>query len=522
MKKRFLSLFLAVLSTVAVGLSGCDAITDKFDKAKYNNAPDYSDSTLQYDFYGYSSLIDGWNIDGMSFDVDEDYLSVERIKEYKDAGMTIYFPQSAAAFNGTVPFEQSEAKRAMDTALEAGMDKVILMDPRIQTLSKPAKENAVGLIGEGKQFASEEELDAMIASYLEPYKDHEAFYGVMLGDEPFYYHTENYGQVYRSIKRVMPECYIQYNLNPITAGTTINADGQRNIDIRFPALEEGDEGYGAAINSMEELIARYKKYLRGFMDATGASYIQYDQYPFRSAEKADEYYLLGLQVVAELAKEYDAEFYFVTQTYGQTDGLSNPRMLSEADLYWLNNMLVGFGIKQISYFTYFTKADNNAEHFIDGNSFITWAGKKTNIYYWMQQIMSEEQKFAPVVLNFEYTTSKIYTKMPAVFNPAHALKTIQTADFKAITEVSIDKELALVTELYDEAKGYYMYMIQNIIDPIYRGSKTYQTTTVTFGEEYKYAAVYTKGERELVKLSKNGTLTFEQTPGQAAYVIPYA
>ena len=520
MKKRFLSMFMALLSTATIALSsGCDVLS-KFEKIP--EGPDYSDSSLQFDFYGYSSLIDGWNIDGTSYDVDEDYLSVDRIKEYKDAGMTIYFPQSAAAYNGSVPFENSEAKRAMDTALEAGIDKVILMDPRIQGLSKPAKENAVGLIGEGKQFATEEDLDATIASYLEPYKDHEAFYGVMLGDEPFYYHTENYGQVYQSIKRVMPDCYIQYNLNPITAGTGTNsATGQRNIDIRFPVLEEGDEGYGAAIDSVDELIARYKKYIRGFMDATGASYIQYDQYPFRHADKTDEYYLLGLQVVSELTKEYDAEFYFVTQTYGQTDGVANPRMLSEADLYWLNNMLVGFGIKQISYFTYFTKADNNAEHFIDGNSFITWYGEKTSIYYNMQQIMAEEQKLAPVVLNFDYKTSKVFMKMPTTYNSAFALKTLDLPGFTALTNVSINKEVALVTELYDDEKQNYMYMIQNIVDPVYKGSKAYQTTVVTFADQYKYVAVYKKGERTLMKLDKTNSLTLKQKPGEAAYVIPY-
>ena len=356
MKKRFLSVCLAMISTLSLALSACaipggqggasESSLDMMGKV----APDYSDSNLQYEFYGYSSASNGeWTIDGIKYSAGEDFRTVERIKEYKDVGMSIYFPQHQALYSE--PYEQSSMKKALDDAVAAGIDKVILNDTRIQGLSK--KEG--GLIGEGKQFATEEDLDATIAAYMAPYRDHEAFYGIMLGDEPFYYHAENYGQVFRSIKRVCPEAFIQYNLNPITAGTGTNKDGVRNIDARFPALQEGDEGYGAPLNSDEELIARYKAYIRLFMDKTGAKYIQYDQYPFRSASKADEYYLLGLQVVSELVKEYDAEFYFVKQTYGQQEGaLSNPRMLSEADLYWLNNMLVGFGIKQISYFTYCT------------------------------------------------------------------------------------------------------------------------------------------------------------------------
>ncbi len=518
MKKKILSIMMAILSTVSLGLCGCQQTGEQSSQVEIPPAPDYSDSTLQFDFYGYSAAIDGWNIDGIDYSSGLDYKTVERIKEYKDVGMTIYFPQSSAAYTGQ-PFETSETKRVMDNSLEAGIDKVILMDPRIQTLSKPAKENAVGLIGEGKQFATEEELDAAIAEYMAPYKDHEAFYGVMLGDEPFYYHTENYGQVYRAIKRVCPDAYIQYNLNPITAGTGNNANGERNIDLRFPQLEEGDEGYGAALNSDEELIGRYKKYLRGFMDATGASYIQYDQYPLTRSDMIDQYYILGLQVVSELRQEYDADFYFVTQSYAQTER-SPYRRITQEDLYWLNNMLVGFGIKQISYFTYFTKADNNAEHFIDGQSFITWNGEKTKIYDWMKQIMAEEQKLAPTILNFEYTSSKVFTKSPTIFDSTHSLRTIETADFTALKEVSINKEIALVTELYDAEKSNYMYMIQNIVDPLDKGSKSFQTTVLTFGEQYQYAAVYVKGERTL-KALENGTLTLKHKPGEATYVMPY-
>ena len=243
-------------------------------------------------------------------------------------------------------------------------------------------------------------------------------------------------------------------------------------------------------------------------------------YPFRRADSVDLYYILGLQVVSRLAQEYDAEFYFVTQTYGQTDNITNPRMLTQEDLYWLNNMLVGFGIKQISYFTYFTKADNNREHFIDGNSFLTWQGEKTDIYHWMKQIMAEEQKLAPTILNFEYSSSKVYITETTNFDCTHAMRTIETPNFKALSEVNINKEAALVTELYDSKKQNYLYMVQNVTDSTKKGSKAYQTTVLTFDKAYKYAAVYVKGERTLKELEK-GKLTLKHKPGEATYVIPY-
>ena len=138
----------------------------------------------------------------------------------------------------------------------------------------------------------------------------------------------------------------------------------------------------------------------------------------------------------------------------------------------------------------------------------------------MKQIMTEEQKFAPTILNFEYRSSKVFMLDITNFDCTFAMRTIETPDFKVVKDVSVNKEVALVTELYDADKNNYMYMIQNIIDPTKKGSKTYQTTVITFDKGYKYAAVYKKGEREIVKLQKR-TLTLKHKPGEATYVIPF-
>ena len=499
-------------------------------------APDYSASNKQFDFYGYSACIDGWNIDGVDYHSGEDYLSVERIKEYKAAGMTIYFPQSAAAVNDDTAqdWENSRAKRALDYALEAGIDKVILNDYRIQRLTKQdfgTKEEIIemanngtiyehekyGLIGEGKQFATEADLDAFVEECLSLYKDHEAFYGIMLGDEPNFYHAESYGQMYRSIKRVSKkigkDVYIQYNLNPI--GIAFDPVMRQ---FHCPPLGNTD-----GLTNEQIIEKAYEGYIRLFMEKTGAKYIQYDDYPLYRKEYITNWYFFALQMVSKLAKEYGAEFYFVTQTFNKQQQEGDKytyRNFTEADMRWLNNALVGFGIKQISYFTYFTKADNNAEHFEDGKSFITWHGEKTDMYYWMQKIMAEEQKLAPIVLNFEYKSSKIYSKPTEGLDLEYVRLQYPTPDFTEVTDVEFDKGAALVTELYDEEKGNHMYMVQNLIDPVKEFADPLQTVTLTFDSKYKYASVFVKGERTEVEL-KEGKLTVKQTEGEAVYVMPY-
>ena len=505
MKKILISVLTAIMSVASLSVSGC-ACGDT--NVPTGSLPDYSSSDLQFDFYGYSAASTGeWSIDNVKYSAGEDFRTLERVIEYKDAGMTIYFPQHTALYSGQ-DFASSDTKKALDLAAEAGLSKVIINDSRIQSLSKVNG----GIIGEGKQFVSESELDMTIANYMSPYKDHEAFYGLMLGDEPLYKMHESYGQVYKAIKRVAPDCFVQYNLNPITAGKD-----PAKIDERFPALEEGEsEGLG-----WNDIVAlRYEKYIRLFLDSTGADYVQYDQYPLKSENFIDDYYIYGLQTVAEIAKEYGIDFYFVSQTYGQTDGVANPRMLSEEDLYWLNNMLVGFGVKTVAYFTYWTKSDNNTEHFIDGNSFITWYGEKTKIYDYMKKIMAEEQKLAPTILNFDYKTSKIFINPPTVFNSSHVAWTRETEDFTALKSVSVNKEVALVTELYDAEKRNYMYMVQNLVDPMYKGSRAYQTVELTFGSSYTGALIFVKGEKTVVNLS-GGKLTLKHKAGEATYVLPF-
>ena len=94
-------------------------------------------------------------------------------------------------------------------------------------------------------------------------------------------------------------------------------------------------------------------------------------------------------------------------------------------------------------------------------------------------------------------------------------------DFTALKNVEINKEVALVTELYDEAKQNYMYMVQNIVDSTRKGSKAFQTTTLTFDSKYTHVAVFVKGEQTVKKLEKGGKLILKHKAGEATYVMPF-
>ncbi len=498
LKRITVGILAGTLALSSVSLVGC-----KEDKTP----PDYSNSTLQFEFYAYRGPTDGkWTENGNTYDGGEDFRTVERYKEYKDAGMTINFPQGSGVYLGEA-WETSKAKMVMDRGLEAGLEKTILTDQRIADLSGMTG----SLIGEGKRFATEAELDETIRGYLAPYQDHPSFYGVVIADEPHWGQFEAYGQVYRSIKRVRPETFVQANLLPMT--------NSMSEEIYPPLTEEEKEG----LSSQEQKYAMYRKYLKMFLDETGANYIMYDQYPMNETS-IHNMYIPGLQIAAGLAKECGVEFYNVTQTMRMFDvnSSSYTRFVGKNDAYWLNNMLVGFGVKEIAYFTYWTNPYNSASSsFYDNGSFINLNGTKTALYDIMQKIMAEEQKLAPTILNFDYVTSNVYRKIPCVYNTSHVDAAFKGEAFAKVEKVTIDKEVALITELYDDEKELYMYMFQNVVDPLHQGANAYQAITADFSDDCTHAVLFEKGERRIVELEEGGKLTLRHRPGLATYVIPY-
>ena len=190
----------------------------------------------------------------------------------------------------------------------------------------------------------------------------------------------------------------------------------------------------------------------------------------------------------------------------------------------MNNILLAFGVRQISYYTYTAKSDNATSHFnVNEGAFVTRDGKKTPVYDYYQKIMAENQKFAPVIFNFTYQGSRVYEADGAKYGATYCSKewVENTHTFAELKDVCVDKEFALVTELYDAENGRYMYCVQNVVDSARKGEDVFQTTVLTFdAAKYKYAAIYRNGERTLQAL-ENGKLTVKNAAGEAVFVIPY-
>lgn len=454
----------------------------------------------EFPIYGYSPPPQGeWWIDDQTFTT-EDFRTVEKYKEYKDCGFNILFAQGTGSYHGE-GWENSQAKMVMDRAVEAGIDKVILVDQRIFDLSLIEG----GIIGEGKKFASEEELDDFIRNCLKDYRHEKGFYGVQLRDEPFYPYLKTIGQLFRSIRRVDKSVFVHCNLNPL--------HGSLTYSICEPK---------------QTLVETYENYLATFLEETGTDHLMMDTYPFQySPDKSHirRYYFAGLECVARVCKRYGVEMHIVMQSFAMDIGKRHWHwMPNEREMQFQKNVLLAFGVKQFSYFTYWTKQMNrtNGEMFIDGKALMTRNGEKTKTWYHVQKINKELHKLAPLMFNFNYRNHAYFLKIPLCTAPTY-LELAQGGKLSQVTDVQTDKDVVFISELYDKKKKQYMYCAVNTTD-IQRYRKKYknekQRTVLTFNENYNVADVYYKGRWKTIPLEE-GKLEINLYCGDGIIILPY-
>ncbi|MBO5334955.1 MAG: hypothetical protein J6A87_03160 [Clostridia bacterium] len=483
-----------------------------------SKAPDYSKYTDQFDFYAYSCYSDGtYEINGEKYYIGKNLANLKQYAMYHDVGMTIYFPQNDMLINGTAE-SIANAKALIDDLAKVGIHKTILQDNRILNLSMTEK----AIVGSGLQFADNDALDAYIYDCVKDYANYPGVYGVQLGDEPKYACLSAYAAVYNSLKRVNAKygfnLFIQYNLNPLNVTQDV-------YDNYYPATSGTYEWehwrYTLGWNDrFTDAVKRYTQYINDFLDAMNPDSIMYDDYPIREDKNGNKIildsYIPCLQIVSKAATDRGIKFYHITQAFdNNANGKGECRReVTEAGAKWLNNILMGFGAKQLAYYTYYTRAESDStggESFADGASFVDYNGNPTALYGWMQVILANNQKFAPTILQFDYKGSKTYGSAD------HLAEVTVSNSFAKLSSFAVSTGAALVTELYDDENNNYMYMAMNVLDP--DADVTEEEVTMTFNG-YNHVLVYVDGVATKVAIT-NGVYTATLTNGEAVYVIPY-
>ncbi len=384
-------------------------------------------------FFAYYPPSSGvYTVNGFDYQYSEDFRSVKRCREYKNCGFDMIQLRYGHAYDGE-EWETSNTNYMWNMAYQAGIKKILVTDLRIERLIRPKK----GVLSDVCERYTEAELDALIASYIAPYKDKAGFYGFQLLDEPTYADIPSYGAVARSLHRLLPNAYLQVNLFPC---------GSVKID------------------GIEDRVEAYETYVNAVFESTGIDNICFDDYPFRREYILSGWNIRNYQVMARICKARGAELQTVLQSFSNTSqGLLRHRKITESDMYWQTNVAMGFGTKEYAFYTYMPKRTLDyamkGGDGIDGACFINNDGSRSALYTYTKRIIGEMKKFSKVLLKYEYENSYfVYEKGKGKDDFEQTV--LAEDNGKPPFEIKIDKGVALVTEQTNGDDR--LFMIENI------------------------------------------------------------
>ncbi|MBQ8230117.1 MAG: hypothetical protein IJZ32_05435 [Clostridia bacterium] len=458
-------------------------------------------------FYCYNCPTSGYfTVNGYKYFYGEDFRTAERYQEYVDCGFNMVQARGENSYSGE-EWEGSNCQRVFREALKGGCKKILVTDGRFDHWIRDER----NLVGKGRLFATEAELDKAVAECVAPYCTQEGFYGIQLFDEPMYDQFPAYGQLVRSLKRVLPNAYVQCNLLPMTA--------PERLLIPHEQWQEDVAGDKVATEQLSR-VEIYEKYVGDFQKLTEMDSLHFDEYPFRREYIISGNTLPNYQLVARMCQKRGLDFRVVLQSFAHIwNGNHQNRRMTESDMYWQTNLAMGFGVREYSFYTYFAKPDfqykDSAMGEMDGAAFINLDGSRTKLYEYTKRIIAEMKKLLDVSWKYEYQSSHIVTEAGKTCQDFDWTKYLYE-DEKCPLETVVDKGVALVTRQTNGDDELYMFEnIGNVRDELFDGAPPMQFTVKLPAGEKKF---YFRGEEITAAANENGEYVFSLKVGDAIFV----
>lgn len=259
----------------------------------------------------------------------DEILNEEYIKAIADCGFT-----SIPIENNT--FENNKA--ALVLLKKYGLTCSALWDARINNIVYST--NAV----------TQDEVDAVIKEVAADYREFDNLRGYYIMDEPAADKFERLGMVISALRRLDPDHVGMINLFPTYAS----------------AKQLG--------------TTTYKKYLSEYISTVAPSYISYDHYHFRQSNTPRAGFFTNLENVrsAGIGAGLDQmQIILLTKHMSYAD-------LTPTQIEWEVNMSLAYGMKRISYFTFWLDKSLTDQDWT--NACMDYTGKKYQHYYDVQEI----------------------------------------------------------------------------------------------------------------------------------------
>lgn len=352
-----------------------------------------------------SIVIGGWVAPppANAMDGNADFINNATYKEIADSGINmIYGLYEGADANGL---------RALDAA-EANHIKYLMYDR--------------SLLG-----IQEEDFD-MVPSLFALYKDHPAFAGNLVSDEPGGSKFDRLGALHDIYKQALPDKLFYVNL--------------------FPTY--------SSVSQRDDLT--YKEYINAYIEKVKPEFISFDYYPLMSHAVEGNYfkedYLSNLEIVSNAAKKAGIPFWTFIQAMGYTTAGMTNREVNEADIRWQAYTNLAFGAQALQYFCYWTPMGDGLAQF--GNAMIDQKGNKTPTYDAVKNVNTEILAFDHIFLNFSNVGVMRFAngEMPNVMYMEDSLQSFEPIK-------SVTSEQPVIIGCFEDKDGNKALMIVNYTDP---------------------------------------------------------
>ena len=416
-----------------------------------------------------------------------DYRTAEQFAKYAEAGFNFVISEHDAVYgknydaNGNevayTDFASSDLKKYMELADDAGIGVIVESNVLNSALTSETVDDA-----------TKEKLSTMVADL----STMQNFKGLYMGDEPSYLELKNYSNV------------ISY-LDSLSG-----MSGKTKYTSLLPYYCN-DNSLTGAVGSTK--VAKYSQYLGSFGEKL--KLINYDYYPFRQ-KFSNKYMSSSWFQNLELA---------ATQAYGRADsgitiqaiGIQNSegvqvcRNVTKKDITYQLYSAMAYGMKNITYYTYWEHFGSNTGNEIFTNSIVSKDGIiNQTMYNAVKEANAEIKNFDEIYMDFTWQGTMKISKKDS--NGLLEQMSSYNSSRIAVSSASNDTVIGCLKD----TKGYDGFMLVNATDP---NKNQTSDVTVTF-KNAKKALVFVNGIQSEVSLA-NGTYQVSLAPGQGVFVIPF-
>lgn len=346
------------------------------------------------------------------------YITDANYKLAKEAGLNIIY-----GLYENVENRLADVQRALDAAQANGL-KYLVRDAN------------------AKAGIDDEE---MMQSALEVYKNHPAYLGNLIQDEPSIRFFEMLGAYHNNYRKVLPHSYFYINILPNYA-----SKNQIHIDVT-------DERGGVA--STED----YAQYLREYMDVVKPQFISYDYYPLEGEfPSMKQGYFENMSLIRKVSMEHKIPFWVFIQSCSYN---AITRIPVRAETLWQVNTALAYGAQGIQYFTFWTPLESDDFQ----GAMITKTGEITQVYYDVQAANRQIAAVDHVLMNAVSQGVVIHKDSPVPIPEEDILRTYGEL-------VSLEGETPVLVGCFDNAGQSAYYVVNNTIEAAGNTTMNFNTT----------------------------------------------